>query len=120
MSLSEDVFTTLMGGTPERRVYPDVMPQRAVLPALVYTLIAGVDDFHLGGLSGLKVRLIQVDAWATTRISADRLIAEASQAMVESQLFQVNAIAVTGADMYETETERYRASLEFTIWTQQQ
>lgn len=118
MSFSEDLFTTLSGGSPSARVYPDVMPQLAVLPALVYTLVAGQDDFHLEGLSGLQIRLVQVDAWAGTRLSADSLIADAATLMVASRLFQVNAINIPPVDDYEAETERYRASREFVVWVQ--
>lgn len=119
MSLSEDVFAALSGGTPAARVYPEVLPQMAVLPALTFTLIAGDDDFHLGGKSGLDMRLIQVDAWATTRLGADREMSAATVLMVASAAFQVNAINVTGADGYEPETQRYRASREFTLWLQE-
>lgn len=119
MSLAEDVFSALAGGTPAMRVYPDVAPQLAHLPFLVYTLVGGTDDFHLGGKSGLTMRLVQVDAWASTRLSADQMMSEATLLMVASGLFQVNAIDVSGADGYEAETERYRASRDFTLWIQE-
>ncbi len=119
MSFAEDVFATLAGGTPAARVYPDVLPQQPILPSLVWFLVGGLDDFHLEGKSGLDIRVIQVDAWAGTRLSADSLIATATELMVASQAFQVNAISVTGADSYEMDTERYRASREFTLWIQE-
>ena len=119
MSLAEDVFAALTGGTPAARAYPEVLPQMPVLPALTYRLIAGTDDFHLQGRSGLVIRLVQVDAWATTRMGADRAMADASVLMVASQAFQVNGIDVSGADTYEEETQRYRASREFSIWVQE-
>ena len=119
MILSELLFSVLSGGSPPARVYPEVMPQMAVLPALVFTVVAGTDDFHLEGTSGLQIRFIQVDAWASTRLSADNLIAEATTLMVASTTFQVNAIAIPPVDGYEPDTERYRASREFTVWVQQ-
>lgn len=118
MSLHEDVFRALSAGSPMPRVYPDVLPQMVTLPAIVFTVVGGVDDFHLEGLSGLLVRLVQVDAWAGTRISAEAMMADATAKMVGSGDFQVNAIDVAAVDGYEQETDRYRASREFTLWLQ--
>lgn len=114
-TLTEDVFEAL-SSIPGARVYPDVLPQNVTLPALVFTLIWGQDDFHLGGLSGLGVFGYQVDSWAGTRLSADSLIEQARLAMVASTDFQTNAISVPGVDTFEPETLRYRSSREFTIW----
>lgn len=118
MTLSEDVFAALSSGSPPSRVYPDVLPQMAILPALVFSLVGGRDDFHLGGESGLLIRLVQVDAWAKTRLSAESLIAIATAEMIASQAFQVNAVDISAVDGYEPETERYRASREFAVWIQ--
>lgn len=118
MTLHEDVFSALSGGSPGNRVYPDVLPQMVVLPALVFSLVGGRDDFHLQGESGLLIRLVQVDAWAGTRLAAESLVNVATVGMVASAAFQVNAIDVTTVDGYEPETERYRASREYTVWIQ--
>jgi len=119
MTLYEAVFAALAGGSPSARVYPEILPQRVILPALTFTLITGEDDFHLLGPSGLIVRYVQVDSWAGTRLSADSQIEAARLAMLASLHFQVNAISVAGADPFETDTERFRSSREFTLWLQQ-
>lgn len=120
MTLREDIFAALTSGTPNiLRVYPDALPQKAILPAVTFFTVAGKNDFHLQGQSGLVTRIVQIDAWAGTALSADNIMATVEELMVASSDFQVNAIDVSGADPYEQETERYRASREFTLWIQQ-
>jgi hypothetical protein len=119
MSLAEDVFSALTSGSPPMRAYPDELPQQVQLPALVYFVVAGTDDFHLQGRSGLVIRLVQVDAYAGTRLSADASIRDAVELMVASTSFQVNAISIPPVDDFEPDTRRYRASREFTLWIQE-
>lgn len=118
MSLREDIFDALTAGSPLLRAYPEVLPQTgAVLPALTYNVVGGHDDFYLDGPSGARRRLLQVDAWAGTRLSADVLIEQAQTLLLESVAFTVNGVSETGADGYEPDTQRYRASREFVLWT---
>lgn len=119
MTLHEDVYSVLSGGSPAARVYADALPERVILPALTFVIAAGNDDVHLQGRSGLVERLVQVDAWAGTRLSAEAAINDARDKMMASRLFQVSAIDITGVDLYEPDTERYRASREFTVWAQE-
>lgn len=119
MSLRADIFTALTSGSPAARVYPDVLPQMAVLPAVTFFTVTGDNDFHLQGQSGLIRRIVQVDVWSKVAMAADQLMVELENLMVASTAFQVNGIAASAADGYEPETERYRVSREFTIWAQQ-
>ncbi len=101
MTLSEDVFAALTTGSPmPLRVYPDVLPPLIQLPACTYQVVAGVDEFHLLGRAGLGRILVRVDVWST----------------MASSNFSVTGIDITGADGFEEDTERYRASREFIIW----
>lgn len=119
MSLRADIFTALTSGSPAARVYPDVLPQQVNMPAVTFFTVAGDNDFHLLGQSGLIRRIIQVDVWSTVAMAADALMADLEALMIASTDFQVNGIAASGADGYEAETQRYRVSREFTIWAQQ-
>lgn len=119
MTLSEDIFAALTGGSPAPlRVYPDVLPSNVVLPAITYKVVAGVDDYHLLGRSHLARVLVRVDVWATVKLTTETIMEnEIIPLMEQSALFTVNAIDITPADGdFEEDTERYRASREFTIW----
>lgn len=119
-SIEEDVFSALTSGSPSAlRVYPDTLPQMPVLPAMTYSIIAGEDDFDLEGPTELIRRLVQVDAWATTRSSVTSMMEEAKTLMLLSTEFTVNAINVAGAPGYEPDTKLYRSSYEFILWKNQ-
>lgn len=122
MTIAEDVFAALTSGSP-MRVYVDVLPPMVVYPALCYSIIAGEDDMDLRGLSGSSRYFVQVDAWATTRLGADSLMAAAQQLMMSATTFQVGSVNVSGGtyiggagvEQYEADTGLYRASKEFSI-----
>jgi hypothetical protein len=65
------------------RVYPDTLPQDAVLPAIVYTAISCAVWSQLNGPTGMERARIQVDAIATTRLAADTL-GRACQAQLQA------------------------------------
>lgn len=121
MTLSEYIFAALTAGSPTPlRVYPDVLPPNVVLPAVTYTVVAGHDDFHLLGRSGLERVLVRVDVWSTIkRVSEETMQEQIVPLMLASTAFQINGISRTAADGdFETDTERYRASREFAVWVQ--
>jgi uncharacterized protein DUF3168 len=123
VTISEDIFAALTATSPAIRVYVDVMPPQVVLPALVYSIIAGEDDVDLRGRSGSARYFVELDAWATTRLGADELMAEAETRMWAATTFQVGSsnisggtyIGGAGVEQFEAETGRYRASKEFSI-----
>lgn len=100
------------------RVYPSVLPQKVTLPAATYFTIAGTDEMHLQGHAGLVRKVIQIDCWAGTRLAADELMEEVQSFMLAATAFSVNGISESGAEGYEADTQRYRASKEFIIWAQ--
>lgn len=52
------------------RIYPDALPQDAILPAIVYTVIGDTSEHHLTAAAGLGFALVQIDCFASTRLSA--------------------------------------------------
>jgi hypothetical protein len=48
-------------------------------------------------------------------VYADQLMADMQSLMLASTVFVVVAIDISGAERYEPDTKRYRASKEFTI-----
>lgn len=119
MTLREDVFAALTAGSPPIRAYPDVLPQvGVVLPVVTYSFIGGHDDWHLQGASGMRRRLLQVDSWAGTRLSADSVIDAVTALLEASTAFTVNGVSETGAGGYEEETQRFRGSREYVLWVE--
>lgn len=66
------------------RVYPDRLPQSPTLPAVVYNVVSGVDECHLGGLVGVAHARVQVDCYATTRAAANALATAVRDALCAS------------------------------------
>jgi hypothetical protein len=116
MTIEEKVFTALTAGSPAPlRAYPDLMPQYPTYPLVTYIIVAGEDDIHLNGDAGTARRLVQVDAWARTRLGAAQTMAIAKTQMLAAEDFTVGRVDISGAPTYEPDPELYRASLEFSV-----
>lgn len=113
--LEEKVFGALTSDSPPLRAYPDVGPAHVILPFLVYTFVAGHQDMHLQGRSGIGMTIVSISAYASTRSSATALVERARDLLLASSDFTVNSIDDPGAERYEPETKRYRATLDFTL-----
>jgi predicted aminopeptidase len=61
------------------RIYTDIVPQGATLPAIAYSKISTTPDHTLGNLAGVSHCRMQFDCYATTRAAAND-IAEAIRA----------------------------------------
>lgn len=116
MIIEEKIFAALTAGSPAPlRAYPDVMPQYPTYPLVTYIVVGGEDDMYLGGDAGTARRLVQVDAWARTRLGAAETIQIAKSQMLASSDFTVARVDVSGAPTFEPEPQLYRASFEFSI-----
>jgi hypothetical protein len=49
------------------RIYPEVLPETAALPALVYSVVSADRDYSLQGPSGIVTYRVQFSAFARTR-----------------------------------------------------
>jgi hypothetical protein len=120
MNVAEVVFQALSSGSDGLRAFQNKLPRKGdanyILPMLVITLVAGHDEMQLRGDGGLQRRLIQLDAWATTRKGADDLAELARTRMLAATTFKVAAIDVSGADGYDEDANLFRASFEYGIW----
>lgn len=115
MTIEEDFFAAATAGSPTIRLYPEILPQVVTLPAVTCTVVGGFDDMHMAGVENTGTRVFQVDAWASTRLSADNLIEDVQSRLLAATTFLVVGIDVSGAPRYEEETKRYRASKEFMV-----
>lgn len=67
--LTKSGVTTLVN----QRIYPDVLPQNAKLPAVVFFVVSNHPEHHMGGGSTLTQARVQVDCYASTRLGANAL-----------------------------------------------
>lgn len=67
--LSHTAVSDIVG----QRIYADKLPQNAVLPAVVLKIQSERLDHSLQGLSGIVATRIQVECYATTRITSNAL-----------------------------------------------
>ena len=65
--------TAVIGTSPNDRIYPDVLPQGATLPAITYEEPSGQEDYHLTGRSGMAESRVQINCFAATRSAANAL-----------------------------------------------
>lgn len=103
------------------RVYTEVLPQAPAVPAVVFTEVAGDEDYALDGPTGASSRRVQVDAWAKTRAEATAL-ANAVKAALSGHAGAAAGFAVEGAFLlserwdFDAETSLYRTSQDYEMW----
>ena len=103
------------------RVYTEVLPQAPVVPAVVFTEVAGDDDVALDGPTGTSSRRVQIDSWAKTRAEATAL-GLAVKAVLANHAGAAAGLVVEGAFLlserwdFDAETALYRTSQDFEIW----
>lgn len=131
MSLETDLRVRLLAnatvsGLVSTRVYPNILPQKPTLPALVYSRISGPRIHTLTGTSGWSDARIQIDSWGATYIAAQDLAAavRASLDGFIGSLDDGNSPAATRRvavrldnerDLFEEEPDFYRVTQDYAI-----
>lgn len=75
------------------RIYPLAAPQDAAMPFVVYQRISDRHEHHMGGASGVATATIQLDAYASTYLSA-KAIAEALRGELQGYRGTMGSYAV--------------------------
>ena len=103
------------------RVYTEVLPQSPALPAVVFTEVAGGEDYALDGPTGAGTRRVQVDAWAKTRAEATALGAALSAAL-SGHDGAAGGLVVEGVFLlderwdFDPATGLYRTGQDYEVW----
>ena len=101
------------------RIYPQIQPQPAVAPCVVYQVIVDTPTNTLDGSNGgdLYQTRLQVDAYATDYATAQTL-ADAITAVLGSVTeLHFSSVRLSRRDLYEPDTKLHRVSLDFSIWS---
>ena len=116
--LSEDVNITAITAT---RLYPKVLPQPAVLPAIIYNVISDVPSDDISGNAGLYRAIVQIDSYAKNAIDAIRLddFVRLSLQGYRGMNLSVNIRGIhhlQSMDDFEAEVSDYKQISRFGVW----
>jgi hypothetical protein len=102
----------------DNRVYPTVLPQNCVFPAVAYTVISDRQTRSLGGFtSGQRNALVQVDCYARTRDAAQALADAVADVLSSYTTPELCSSQVSRRDLYDDEAALHRVSTDYSLWS---
>ena len=118
-ALEPKIYTLLAADNPVKglvgtRIYPMILPQDPVLPAITYQRISGGQVNSMAGYGGLENPRVQIDVMASTYAGCKTLAGYVFTAMEGSTTFQ--AVMISDQDIHEPELECFRISMDFSTW----
>ena len=106
------LLTALVAG----RVYPDVAPEGAALPRIVYQQVGGQGlSFLDGAMPSKENGRMQIACWATTRAAAIALAKQVEAAVCASAALQAIPLGARASD-FEQDTNLYACRQDFSVW----
>lgn len=112
MTIEQDIFNAL-DHLASGRVYPLVMPEKSVMPAIVFLRIASTPENTLNGGATIDQIRFQVDTYANTYAEAKSVSASVRTAM-ESASFK--GTLQTDQDLFEPDVKLYRVTQDYYVW----
>lgn len=106
-------LTTGMGSPQpvQTRIYPDILPQEAPMPAIIYRRIGTDPVLTLRAPTSAAKVLIEIDTWARTRAEAEGIANAVQAAMIAAA-----HVPVEREGMQEEETGEYGVRQTFDVW----
>lgn len=113
MQAGEFIFAVLSDRL-EERVYPDLLPEGAIFPAIVHQLMSSgpINTMNSGVVAA--ERRYQIDVYALSRKEARQVAKDCVSLLTNDE--RLVCIYQDDRDMYEPDVRRYRTSLDFSIW----
>lgn len=120
MSVQSDLYTTLgthagLAGLVGARIYPDVAPEDAIAPRVVWQEIADVPQNGIDGHNSLDNYRIQVTSWGSSATQARAVEAQVRAAMAAATAF-TNVCVDIRALGFEAETKLFGMQSDFSVW----
>lgn len=109
-------ITALVGA----RIYPILMAQTAILPAIVYTRISTVREYSLSGFTGMTTARIQIDIMAQYASTA-KTIADSVRFSLDGFVGLMGDVRIAQImtddeqAFYDNQTEYKRIMLDFLV-----
>ena len=97
------------------RVFALIIPDGTYLPCVTFQRISGMPANTVGGRSGREEIEMQVDVWARTYAEA-KAVTKAVRDAVPARGAVFGAHLIQDSDTYESETNYYRITMEYTCW----
>lgn len=92
--LTFSTVTTLIG----QRMYPDALPQKATIPAVLYYVTSTQREHMLSGLSKLAHARFTIECYAVTRTAASSISRAIRETGIDSFRGVVNGYTFCGVD----------------------
>ena len=115
MSVESDLSAALELLLPGK-VYPDLAPQGAVAPYIVYQQAGGESPSFLENATPTKRNArMQVSVWGTTRAAVIALALQIEQAVVTTSTLNGRPLSAF-VSLYDEDTKLRGATQDFSIW----
>jgi len=101
------------------RIYPSVLPQEVVYPAMAYEVIGEGPVNSFDGYEGLNNISLEIDSFATSKLAAKQLADSIRDTMNIAPSFK--ALFINGRDFAfpmdnRTNKNVYRVTREYSVW----
>ena len=114
---AETILPDALGALVAGRVYPDVAPEGALLPRIVYQQVGGASPVYVeGALPTTENGRYQLACWAETRLQAVELAKQVEQILVAHPVLQAVPIGARNA-VHEPDTGLRGCRQDFSIWS---
>lgn len=98
--------------------YPDVAPENAPLPRIVYQQVGGAVINYMENTSpDADIGRVQVTCWAKSRAAASTLSKQVEQAIRTAAGMQARPIGAR-VNTHEPDTKLFGSSQDFRVWSQ--
>ena len=94
------------------RIYPQIMPQGCVKPAIVYTIVSDVDYQALSGCVSDNIIRIQIDVYALEDLEARQIRNAVKESLYSFGYYPIDLNTMDG---FEEEHELFRQIIDFKI-----
>ncbi len=112
---AEATLHTLLSSLVAGRVYPDVAPEGAALPRIVYQQVGGQGNvYQEGDMPNRENARMQIACWAASRAQAIDL-AKQAEALICASVLMARPLGARTSD-YEPDTQLYGARQDFDCW----
>lgn len=113
MSIETDLVALLK--TINVRTFPDIAPPETAKPCLTWQQIGGIAVRYGDNTADSRMLLIQINAWANTRLDALALIRQVEDALCASSAFQAKPQGES-ISTYESDTMIYGSIQRFEVF----
>lgn len=110
----EGTLQTLLAALVSGRCYPLNAPDPVDKPYITFQVVSNIPSVSLDGPNGTENRRMQIDIWDKTYGGAKALELSVKAAMVSAVFTN---IPLSTGDLYESETQLYRVTMDYSIWT---